>query len=246
MNLIKREILDYKILLRNVPSLVISIFILSVVLMNLFANKELINYKYLALDCGFTLSWISFLAMDMLCKRFGARAAFKISLLALFINLIVTLVFKLLTLAPGMWGEYYSTGLIQVNEGLNATIGGTWFVVLGSSIAMFVASITNTGLNHLIAKRLKKDNFKSFAIRSYTSTGIAQLLDNLVFATIVSHTFFGWTWIQVIVCAFTGAVLELICEVIFSPVGYKISKEWAEEKVGEDYLHFKKAGVNNV
>ena len=106
MNLIKREMEDYRILLRNIPSLVISLFIVSVIMMNLLANKEFVSMKYLALDCGFVLSWISFICMDMICKRFGAKAAAKISILAMFINLCVVLVFKLMSLTPGMWGEY--------------------------------------------------------------------------------------------------------------------------------------------
>ena len=130
MNLIKREMEDYRILLRNIPSLVISLFIVSVIMMNLLANKEFVSMKYLALDCGFVLSWISFICMDMICKRFGAKAAAKISILAMFINLCVVLVFKLMSLTPGMWGEYYSTGMTEVNDALNTTFGGSWYVVL--------------------------------------------------------------------------------------------------------------------
>ena len=73
MNLLKRELEDLKILLRNVPSLVVSLFFISVIVMNLLANKELFSAKYLALDCGFTVSWISFLCMDMICKHFGPK-----------------------------------------------------------------------------------------------------------------------------------------------------------------------------
>ena len=69
---LKAEFTDTKILLRNIPSLTISIFILSVVCANLMANKELISVKYLALDCGFIFSWIMFLCMDVICKRWGA------------------------------------------------------------------------------------------------------------------------------------------------------------------------------
>ena len=126
---IKGELEDYRILLRNVPSLVTSLFVVSVIMMNLLANKELFSFKYLALDCGFALSWVSFLCMDMLCKRFGGKAAAKIAILALVINLGASLIFKALTMTPGMWGEYYSTGSMQVNDALNTTIGGpgTWF-----------------------------------------------------------------------------------------------------------------------
>ena len=133
MNLIRKEMDDYRILLRNVPSLVITMFVVSVIMMNLLANKELLSVKYFALDCGFVLSWISFLCMDMICKRFGPKAAAKISILALAVNLFATLIFKLMSMTPGMWGEYYSTGMIEVNDGLNATFGGSWYVVLGST-----------------------------------------------------------------------------------------------------------------
>ena len=105
MDLIRKEMDDYRILLRNVPSLVITMFVVSVIMMNLLANKELLSVKYFALDCGFVLSWISFLCMDMICKRFGPKAAAKISILALAVNLFATLIFKLMSMTPGMWGE---------------------------------------------------------------------------------------------------------------------------------------------
>lgn len=237
-NLLKRELEDYRILLRNVPSLIVSMFILSVVLMNLLANKEFVSYKYFALDCGFLLSWVSFLCMDMICKRFGPKAGAKISILAMAVNLLVCLMFKLVSMTPGMWGEFYSTGSTEVNSALNSTIGGCWYVVLGSSVAMILAAITNSAVNQAVARRLKRDDFKAFAARSYASTAVGQLVDNLAFALIVSLNFFGWTMTQVIICSITGAVCELLCEIVFSPVGYKVTKQWKEEDVGIDYLKY--------
>ena len=238
MNFIRREVDDYRILLRNVPSLVISLFIVSVIMMNLLANKELFTTEWLALDCGFTLSWISFLCMDMICKRFGGKAAAKVSILALTINLCACLIFKLLSLTPGMWGEFYSTGMTEVNDALNATFGGSWYVVFGSSTAMLISAITNSFINHTIAKHLTYGGYKAFAVRSFVSTGIAQFVDNVVFALIVSYHFFGWTAKQVFFCSLTGAAMELLCEVVFSPVGYKVSREWEAENVGEQYIEY--------
>jgi len=238
MAIIRREIDDYRVLLRNVPALVVSLFIVSVIMMNLLANKELVSWKYLALDCGFPLSWISFLCMDMICKRFGPKAAAKISVLALGINLCATLIFKILSLTPGMWGEYYSTGLTEVNDALNTTFGGTWYVVLGSSIAMLSSAIVNSLINYSVAKKLKSTGYRAFAVRSFVSTGIAQFIDNLVFALIVSYHFFGWTAVQVFFCSLTGAAMELLCEVIFSPAGYNISCKWEEDRVGQQYIEY--------
>jgi uncharacterized PurR-regulated membrane protein YhhQ (DUF165 family) len=240
MQLIKRELEDYRILLRNVPSLVITLFVVSVIMMNLLANKELLSVKYFALDCGFVLSWISFLCMDMICKRFGPKAAAKVSILALVINLCATLVFKLMSMTPGMWGEYYSTGMTEVNDGLNATFGGSWYVVFGSSVAMLAAAVCNSFINQTVAKRLRTDGYKAFAMRSFISTGIAQFVDNLTFAVLVSYYFFGWTAAQVIVCSLTGAAAELLFEVIFSPVGYRVCRTWEIEGVGSQYLQFAK------
>ena len=240
--ILRRELEDYKSLFRNIPSIVVALFFLSVVAMNLLANKELFSTPWLALDCGFTLSWISFLLMDMVCKRFGAKAAMKLSIAALVVNLCVCGLFYLLSLTPGHWGEYYSyldsdpASAQAANQALNRTVGGSWYVVLGSALAMLVSSLVNSVSNHLIAKHLKHNNFGSFALRSFSSTALAQFVDNLIFATVVSHVFFGWTWTQVIVCSLTGALMELLCEVVFSPLGYRMARAWEEEKVGQDYL----------
>ena len=64
------------------------------------------------------------------------------------------------------------------------------------------------------------------------STALAQLTDNLVFALMVSRTFFGWTLLQCFTCALTGAVMELLFEVLFSPLGYRAAKRIMARKEG--------------
>lgn len=242
---IKYEANDLVVLLRSIPSLTVTFFVLSVVCMNLLANKELFSVKYLALDCGFTLSWFSFLCMDMICKRFGPKAAMKVSVVALFINLAICGLFNLLSHAPGMWGEFYSYVETNpdvagaVNAALNATFGGSWYVVFGSALAMFTSSGVNSFVNYAVSKITKTTGFKSFAIRSYTSTAVAQFVDNFIFAVVVSHVFFGWTMTQVIVCSLTGAAMELLCEILISPIGYKMVCSWEKHDVGREYLELR-------
>lgn len=245
INTIKRELDDLFFLLRSIPSLVVSFFILSVVCMNLLANKELFSTPYLALDCGFTLSWFSFLCMDMICKRFGAKAAMKVSIVAMVVNLCTCALFNLLSRTPGMWGEFYSYADANAefanvaNAALNATFGGSWYVVLGSALAMMSSSAVNSFVNFGLSKIVGSAGFRSFAIRSYISTAVAQFVDNFIFAMVVSHVFFGWTMTQVVVCSFTGAVMELLCEIVFSPLGYKMVCNWEKHKVGAVYLRSK-------
>ncbi|MGN0729013.1 VUT family protein [Treponema sp.] len=232
-----RELEDYKLLLRNIPSPVVSIFILSIVCANLMANKELVNFKFIALDCGFAFSWIMFLCMDVICRRWGARASIKVSLLALAMNLCVCAMFAVLSKAPGKWGEYYASGNSIVNDALNSTFGGSWYVVLGSSAAFVLSSVVNALVNDALGAVVRSRGFFSFAFRSYISTGVAQFADNLVFALIVSKVFFGWTWTQVFICSAIAAVFELLCEVAFSGLGYRIVCNWEKENVGQEYIN---------
>lgn len=241
---IVHELKDFKLLLQSVPATTMVFFTVSVVMMNLYANKELVSLPYLALDCGFLMSWLSFLCMDMLTKRFGAKAAIKLSLFAMFVNLIVAAFSFVISLVSQNWGQFYTYENTVVNDAIDATFGGTWYVLLGSTIAFIVSAVLNALINSGIGKLLKKDNFLSFATRSYISTLVAQFVDNLVFALIVSHVFFGWTLLQCITCAITGGVAELICEVIFSPIGYRVSKGWKRDGVGDQYLKLQKVKEN--
>ena len=123
-----------------------------------------------------------------------------------------------------------------VNQSLNNTLGGTWYVVIGSTTAFVISAIINSVLNEKIGNKLEDKGFKNYAIRSFTSTFIGQFADNLLFAYIVSIHFFGWTHLQAWMCALTGAIAELLMEVLFSGIGYKASTRWKEEGIGQEYL----------
>ena len=74
---------------------------------------------------------------------------------------------------------------------------------------------------------------------------MGQYFDNLIFSLIVFVGFapifwdgFSWTGWQCTACAFTGAVAELIMEVLFSPWGYRIVMKWKKHNVGKEYLDY--------
>lgn len=234
---IKNEVTNFRILMRSVPSIVMALFTVSVILMNLLANKEIYTgVSWLALDCGLIVSWLSFLSMDMLTKRFGAKASVKLSITASAINLLVCGILFLVSKIPGNWAEFYTYENDIINQSLNNTIGGTWYVLFGSTVAFLVAAIFNSTINAGIGKLLKKNTFGTYAVRSYVSTAIGQFVDNMVFSLIVSHMFFGWTLLQCVTCSLTGCLVELLCEIVFSPVGYKICQKWDAANVGQAYI----------
>ena len=237
---IKKEWHEFCVLLRSVPSLVVVLFIMSVFAMNLLANKSIdIPLEFLALDCGIIVSWFAFFTMDILTKHFGPKAATQITILAIFVNLFFCLLLFLGSLIPGMWGESFVEGSEDLlNSALNATFGGTWYVVLGSTVAFLASAIVNNFSNFGIGKLFKKnpDGLTAYILRTYVSTAIGQFIDNLTFALIVSHFFFGWTLLQCVTCALTGMVAELLCEVIFLYPGYAITRRWKKNNVGQEYF----------
>jgi len=223
----KKALSELNRLLTEVHPLVLTLAVLATVGMNLLANKSIdTGLSWLALDCGILFSWLAFLSMDVATHCYGPRAATAMSLVALALNLVMVAVFFVASRVPGVWGESFVEGSEQViNGALDNTFGGTWFIILGSSIAYAVSAVLNNFLNWAIGERLgDNQGFGSFALRSYVSTFLAQFVDNITFALLVSRTFFGWTLLQCVTCAITGALLELVFEVFFSPVGYRISR----------------------
>lgn len=218
---------EFVSLVQSVPPIALTAMCLAVVGMNLLANKSInTGIEWLALDCGLLLSWLAFLAMDVMTHCYGPRAATAGSFVALAANLLMAGIFYLASTIPGVWGESFVPGSEDlINTALDHTFGGTWFILLGSSIAFAVSAVVNNFCNYAIGRLMQfREGFGTFATRSYVSTFIGQFVDNLTFALIVSQTFFGWTLVQCLTCALTGALLELVFEVFFSPVGYRISR----------------------
>ena len=230
----KRTISEFRDLLRTVPPIILSLLILSVVGMNMLANKSInTGVDWLALDCGILFSWLIFLTLDVLTNCYGPRAATVMSVVALALNLLVSLIFFAASRIPGVWGESFVAGSENIiNNALDGTVGGTWYIILGSSTAVIASSAINNFLNYGIGKLFKegKDGFGKFAARAYISTFIAQFADNIIFALMVSKLFFGWSLLQCFTCALTGAVLELLFEVVFSPLGYKVASRIRKER----------------
>ena len=235
---ILKEKKETEILLRCIPATTVSLFVVSVICMNLLANKTLLQTTYIALDGGILISWLSFMCMDIITKYFGPKASNKIALLASSINLLTCAIFYIASIIPSNANDYTT---------LDEILGGTWFILLGSTIAFLISAVINNFLNWTIGKAFSAnpDGKLAFAVQSYISTFVGQFFDNLIFSLIVFAGFapifgdgFHWTVLQCTACALTGAVAELIMEVLFSPLGYRIVAKWKKYNVGNEYLNY--------
>ena len=235
-NKIKSDWADTRLLFRCIPATVATLFAVSVVMMNLLANKTIYQSEYLALDGGILVSWLSFLCMDVVTKAFGPKAATKLSVFAIGINLLACLFFFIVSIIPTK--DDFSA--------FNQTVGGTWFILLSSTVAFLSSAILNNFLNWSIGRTFKKnpDGRLAFFTRCYVSTFIGQFFDNFIFAILTFTVFapifwdgFFWTYLQCFTCSLIGAGAELVCEVVFSPFGYRIARRWKKEGIADPYLN---------
>lgn len=232
---------EYKltvVLLRSIPAPVVALFVISVIAMNILANKTLVQTDWIAIDGGILISWLSFLSMDIVVKHFGPKASNRMSVFAILVNLLICLIFFIVSIIPSEADDYTA---------FNTIIGGTWFILLSSTVGFLTSAIVNNTLNFAIGKMFKNnpDGKLAFFTRSYVSTFIAQSLDNLIFAILTFMVFapifwdgFHWTFVQCLTCSILGGLLELLMEVIFSPIGYAVTKNWREHKVGQQYFDY--------
>ena len=235
---LKKEFQEFQILMRSIPATVVTLFVVSVICMNLLANKTLLQLDWIALDGGILISWLSFMCMDIITMHCGPKASNRISILAAGINVLTCLIFFVAASIPSNADDY---------SAFNGIFGGTWFILLGSTIAFLFSAALNNTLNFLIGKNINKnpDGKFAYAMRTYISTFVGQFLDNFLFSLIVFVGFapifwdgFHWTVLQCATCALTGAIAELIMEILFSPIGYRVSKKWKANNVGKDYLDY--------
>ena len=229
---------EFRVLLRSIPTTVVTLFAVSVICMNLLANKTLLKLDWIALDGGILISWLSFMCMDIITKHFGPKASTLISVHAVIINLLTCLIFYIVSIIPSGADDY---------RAFDSIFGGTWFILLGSTVAFLISAVVNNFTNWLIGSAFKKnpDGRAAYMLRSYVSTCFGQFVDNFIFSVIVFYFFspifwdgFSWSILQCATCAITGAVAELIMEIVFSPIGYRITKKWKADNVGCEYFEY--------
>ena len=230
------------LLFHSIPAVVVALFVVSVISMNILANKTIYQNDVLAIDGGILVSWLSFLCMDVITKHFGPRAGVKITIFAMLANLLTCLIFYIVSIIPTPGMDF---------SAFNEIIGGTWYILLSSTIAFISSGVLNIWLNFFVGKIFKKNpNGKlAFFTRAYVSTFVAQFFDNFIFAILTFTIFmpifagFSWTILQCFTCSLIGAAIELVCEIFFSPFGYWVSKKWRSQEVGKAYLDYMEANA---
>jgi len=246
---IKDEVHETKVLFKGLPAIPFTMVCLSFILMNLLATVPLYNEPWIAGDVGIIVSWMAFLFGDMFVKRYGAKGSIKIQIAALLVALLTMgLLAAGSAIEVAKFGANYCLGIFSWQFDLEHGAVTLW--TLGASAAAFVvATLFNSFISDFVLVKFKeRTSFKAYATAAYISTFVGQFVDNIVFAMLftfiasrIPQMQTAWSlqpvsFLAIVVCALTGAVLELLLEVIFSPIGFKVAERWRKEGIGAEYI----------
>ena len=235
---LENEVKVSRVLFRNVPGLVMSLYLLSTVLMNLLASVAIVNTSWLALDAGIFVSFAVFLLMDMVVKRFGAKAAIRITVLGFLVNIGTAVLFTIVAFIAEASGQFYPLADYATTT--------QWWIIGASAAAFLISGVLDAVVHHVILKAFKTDRegIVAHAASAWGSTFLGQFIDNLLFGLLFTFPasmigLWGMTPMTLLALfgfALAGGVVELVCQVILTPWGYKVAESWRARKVGQEYL----------
>lgn len=243
---LKKDWNETRVLFKCLPAIPFAILCITLIVMNFLASYGVYFgdgpvgtaiSKFFSADCAIFVSWIGFLAGDMMVKCFGTKAAIKVNIVAIGIQLLAICLFSL-----GM--QIPSDADARAKEIFTAA----FWPCFGGTMAFALATIVDSILSTFLLKCFKnRTSFKAYAVASYVSTGLGQFLDNMFFALFFSM-WQGWftggaantmsaVALHLLGFSAIGMVVELIGQAILSPVGFWLTKSWRKRGIGTEYIN---------
>lgn len=236
---LKKEWEETKVLFKCMPTVPFAFLVSCLIAMNFLANRGG-AIGPVAFDCGVIVSWVVFLASDMLVKRFGAKASIKINAAALVLELVSVGLMALGAMIPfAMYGATEEESAVFTA----IFVAAPWPLFAGAAAAL-IANVVNSLLSKAILLKFKnRTSGVAYVTASWISTSFGQFCDNFLFGFFFSmwqpwFPYYGTAKaiLALIPMAAVGMILELIGQMIFSPVGFKIAENWRRKGVGQEYV----------
>ena len=174
---------------------------------------KLINIGPIVITSGVLLFPITYIVNDLMAEVYGYKKAKKVILFGFAMNVLMVLYFQLAILLP--YPEFF-TG----QEMFSTVLGSTWRVFLGSLAAYLVGSLSNAA----VMSKMKVATKGSYlAARAIASTLVGELLDSIIFVSIVFS--FVYDWKTIITMILTQTAVKTLYEIIIFPVTYRIIRK---------------------
>lgn len=131
-------------------------------------------------DGGFFLFPLAYVLGDIVTELYGPRAARRAILTSFSVSILASLSYWVIIALPPFPDAY---GLAK-QEALELALGPVWIVVL-AGLAGFLAGMS---LNSLVVGRMKsRMGERGLVGRLFTSSGLGELVDTIIFCTIASR-----------------------------------------------------------
>lgn len=189
------------------------------------AGLELPYFGYVVFGAGILFFPISYLISDILTEVYGFaydRRAVWTGFAALVFAALMAQVVIAIPVAPGSYMANYQAGLETVFD-------NSWRIALGSMIAFWCGSLTNS---YVLAKMKIWTQGKYLWTRTIGSTAVGELIDSSLFYFIA---FYGiWSSTEIIQVAIAQYILKTLWEVLATPFTYWVVA-FLKRKENEDY-----------
>lgn len=205
----------------EVFTVVAIISVVSLLISNVVANKSIdlfgweIAGQRLTIASSFVVFPFTYIASDIFSEVYGYAWSRKISWIALFANVFMILIFKLVTVMPGID--------MATSQAFAAVCDSTPGIVFASLTAFMVGDYLNDLIFARMKKRDKTGKISSFAARSILSSLCGELVDCSVFLPLLYYFINGYGTIitsplQLIFIIVIQALLKTSVEVILCPL----------------------------
>ncbi|AXK45097.1 queuosine precursor transporter [Brachybacterium saurashtrense] len=130
-------------------------------------------------DGGFFLFPLAYVLGDMITELYGPRSARRAILTSFAVSILASLSYQVIIALPPFPDEY---GLAK-QAALELALGPVWIVVL-AGLAGFLAG---QSLNSFVVSRMKqRTGERGLIARLFTSSGLGELVDTIIFCSIAS------------------------------------------------------------
>ena len=225
--------------------IILSIYMMGSLAQNVLAIKSFGTPTFAVATAGTLISWLVFLAMDLITEIWGKKPAIRIFWLSAILNLIYAGIVWIAIVIPGTSPDYIDPQYATI-------LGTSWRIALGSIVAFICGNYLNTGIMYIMRVRSKdKKKTGGFIARALISTFVGQFADNALFYLIafsplgISSVEHSWLFLLEMTACVT--LIETLLEVLISPLtaytAHKLQalKESEGIKTTADYENEKEA-----
>lgn len=207
MNINKLRKNDYLIIL-------VSIYAVTSVVMNIFANKALsFGTPIIIMDGGLLISWLAFAIPNIILEVYGKNLAKFVSYVVATISFTIFIIGYIITKIPTLpsYSEQSMHFAYIFDNGIR--------VIISSSIAFILSGLINIHIIDILKSKIKNDNAIKFFKRAFVSSVVGQFVDNFLFQFLafapIGFSLYEMKFIDIWTAVISSTIVEVAIESIF-------------------------------